>query len=268
MRWRPKLIFGYPNSLMLMAVMAAPQEIDLRALASRGLAAICTTSEMLTDVDRRRIRDAFGVPVFDSYGLREIGIIGHECRHEIMHTNDEQLILETIDPRTLQPSDGEGELVVTSIYSTVMPMIRYRTGDIVSLSSRPCECGVSLNHLSISGGRVADFVVTSDGRWIPGYAFIYICRSIPGVIKFQVRQSERGRVDVVVATDEHFPSDGRERVAQQTRNRLQSDDEVTVEVVDEIQPAPSGKYRPVVSRVAEQELKSANRSAQSSETAF
>ncbi len=261
MRWRPQCIFGYPNSLMLMALMARPQNLDLRALGSRGLTAICTTSEMLTDVDRQLISDAFGVPVFDSYGLREAGLIGHECRHQVMHTMDEQLLLETIDPQTLEPTDGEGELVVTSIYSTVMPLIRYRTGDIVTLSSQPCACGLSLNRIKISGGRVADFVVTADGRWIPGYAFIYICRSVPGVIKFQVQQDHPGAIHVLVATDDLFPADGIERVAKQARERLQSTDRVTVEVVDDIQPAKSGKYRPVVSRVAEAELSKANRLA-------
>ena len=261
MQWRPKCIFGYPNSLMLMTVMARPQHLDLKALGPRGLTAICTTSEMLTDVDRQLISAAFGVPVFDSYGLREAGLIGHECRHQVMHTMDEQLLLETIDPQTLEPTAGEGELVVTSIYSTVMPMIRYRTGDIVTLSSEPCRCGLSLHQLKISGGRVADFVVTSDGRWIPGYAFIYICRSVPGVIKFQVRQERPGAIHVLVATDDQFRGDGVEQVARQTRDRLRSDDEVTVEVVDDIQPTRSGKYRPVVSQVAEQQLQQANRLA-------
>ncbi|WP_182870605.1 phenylacetate--CoA ligase family protein [Rhodopirellula sp. JC639] len=260
MRWRPKCIFGYPNSLMLMALMSQPQDLDLTALVPRGLEVICTTSEMLTDVDRDRISKAFGVPVFDSYGLREAGLIGHECKHQVMHTMDDQLLLETIDPQTSEPTEGEGELVVTSIYSTVMPMIRYRTGDVVTLSSEPCRCGLSLNRLKISGGRVADFVITTDGRWIPGYAFIYICRSVPGVIKFQVRQDRPGEIRVVVATDHQFPNDGIEQIASQARDRLQSEDRVTVEVVEDIQPARSGKYRPVVSRVAEQALAQANES--------
>ena len=89
MRWRPKCIFGYPNSLTLMALMARPQGIDLSALARRGLKVICTTSEMLTEPDRRLISEAFGVPVYDSYGLREGGLVGHECSHFTMHTMDE-----------------------------------------------------------------------------------------------------------------------------------------------------------------------------------
>ena len=254
MRWRPKCIFGYPNSLMLMALMARSQNLDLRALGARGLTAICTTAEMLTEIDRQKISEGFGVPVFDSYGLREVGLIGHECRNQVMHTMDDQLLLETIDPQTLEPSDREGELVVTNLFSGVMPMIRYRTGDMVTLASEPCSCGLGLNGIKISGGRIADFVVTSDGRWIPGYAFIYICRTVPGVVKFQVQQDQAGSVRVLLAVDDQFAQDGVEQITKLSRTRLRSRDQVTVEVVDDIQPGNSGKYRPVISRVAEEVL--------------
>jgi phenylacetate-CoA ligase len=257
MRWKPACIFGYPNSLTLMALMARNQGLDLTRLKDRGLRNICTTSEMLTDADRRLIADSFGVPVFDSYGLREGGLVGHECSYGTMHTNDEQLLLETIDPVTAEPTDGEGELVMTNLFSSVMPMIRYRTGDMVTLSSEPCACGLSLGSIKVSGGRVADFVVTSDGRWIPGYAFIYICRSVEGVVKFQVQQERPGEICVLLETDRQFPDDGVARVKSQVLNRLRSDDRVSVRVVDDIRPAPSGKYRPVVSKVAEERLNEA-----------
>lgn len=257
MRWRPKCIFGYPNSLSLMVMMARGQGVDLSQLKQRGLQVICTTSELLTDPDRRLISEGFGVPVYDSYGLREAGLVGHECRQQTMHTMDEQLLLETVDPTTLEPTDSEGELVVTNIVSHVMPMIRYRTGDMVTLSSESCPCGLNLNSLKISAGRVADFVVTADGRWIPGYAFIYICRSVNGIVKFQAQQDRVGEIRVVLATDANFPADGIQQVERQVRDRLRSEDKVVVQVVDDIHPAPSGKYRPAVSKVAEEKLRAA-----------
>ena len=250
-RWRPKCIFGYPNSFLLMVHMAARAGIDLKELRSRGVACLCTTSEMLGEVNRRIISEAFGLPVYDSYGLREAGLVGHDCRHATMHTMDEQVILETIDPQTLRPAGGEGELVVTSLISRVMPVIRYRTGDIVRLSRAACPCGLALGRIEISGGRVADFVVTSQGKWVAGYFIIYICRSIKGVVKFQAIQDRPGEVRVRLVVDRQFPPDGAELVKAAVRARLASDDLVVVEIVDDIAPAPSGKYRPVVGKLAE-----------------
>ena len=251
-RWRPKCVFGYPSSLVLMVALAQQQGIDLTQLKRNGLEVIITTSEMLGDANRQVIAQGFGVPVFDSYGLREAGLVGHECRHGIMHCTDEHVILETIDPQTLEPTDSEGELVVTNIMSPLMPIIRYRTGDIVTLSREPCACGRSLSTIIISGGRAVDFVVTDSGKWVAGYAFIYICRSIKGIVKFQVLQDRVGQIRIRLATDSAFPSDGAAQITRAAQARLNSTDEIIVELVDDIQPALSGKYRPVISKVAQE----------------
>ncbi|MGB2755459.1 MAG: phenylacetate--CoA ligase family protein [Phycisphaerae bacterium] len=249
--WRPKCIFGYPNTFLLTVQMAEKVGIDLKEVGRRGTRLLCTTSEMLGEVNRRIIGEAFGLPVYDSFGLREAALVGHECDRFTMHTTDEHVILETIDPQTLEPTGGEGELVVTSLISRVMPIIRYRTGDIVTLSNEPCACGRSLRSLVVSGGRIADFVVTRQGKWVAGYFLIYICRSVPGIVKFQAVQDRVGEVRVSLVTDAQFPADGVERVKAAVQARLASDDEIFVECVDDIWPAPSGKYRPVIGNLAE-----------------
>ena len=252
LQWRPVCIFGYPSSFVLMVEMAAKQNLKLSRLRDRGLKVISTTSEMLSDVDRELICEAFGVGVYDSYGLREAGLVGHECERHTMHTMDEQLVLETVDPQTLQPTAGQGELVITSMISSVMPVIRYRSGDIVELSDAPCPCGRSLKSIAVSGGRAVEFVVTNKGKWVVGYSFIYICRSVKGIVKFQVLQDRIGEIRVLLVTDERFGPTGVDDVTQAVRKRLDSDDRIIVELVDDISPAPSGKYRPVISKVAEQ----------------
>ncbi len=255
LRWRPQCLFGYPSTFVLTVTMSSNLCLELRALKGKGLKAIVTTSEMLTDCDRQIISDGFGVPVYDSYGLREAGLIGHECEQQTMHCMDEQLFLETVDPHTLEPVDGEGELVVTNLVGAVFPIIRYRTGDIVTLSDEACPCGRSLSSVKISGGRAVEFVVTKDGKWVVGYSFIYIARSVKGIVKFQVIQEKLGEIVIRLAVDQNFPQDGMEQVKDQAAKRLASDDDIIVEIVDDIEPALSGKYRPVISKVAEERCK-------------
>ncbi len=252
LRWRPKCIFGYPSTFVLTVTMAQSLGIDLTELKSRGLAMIITTSELLSDVDRQLVEQGFGVPVYDSYGLREAGLIGHECAQGTMHCMDEQLFLETIDPETLQPTDGEGELVITNLVGPAFPMIRYRTGDIVTLSQKPCSCGRTLSSVSISGGRAVEFIVTKAGKWVVGYSFIYIARAVKGIVKFQVIQEEIGAIRIRLVTNDQFPADGIEQVKAKATQRLGGDDRIDVELVEDIKPARSGKYRPVISKVAEE----------------
>lgn len=250
--WRAKCLFGYPSSFVLMAQWAPKTNTDLTVLKRSGTRCIVTTSEMLGEVNRRIIEEAFGLPVYDSYGLREVGLIGHECRHKTMHCNDEHMIFETIDPDTLEPTDGHGELVVTSLISRVMPIIRYRTGDVVTRDEvSDCPCGLKLSAVDVSGGRMVDFVVTDNGTWVAGYSFIYIARAVPGIVKFQVVQERRGELTIRLSTDEAFPPDGVEKVIRAAHDRLKSGDRVEVELVEDIEPAPSGKYRPVISKVAQ-----------------
>lgn len=250
--WRPKCLFGYPSTFVLTVTMAETLGLDLKKLKPLGLKNIITTSEMLSDVDRELIAKNFGVPVYDTFGLREGGLIGQECECHTMHSMDEQVILETINPETLEPTDGEGELVVTNLVGPAFPIIRYRTGDIVTLSEKRCQCGRTLSSIKISGGRAVEFVVTKEGKWVVGYSFIYIARSVKGIVKFQVIQEKIGEILVRLSVDKQFPADGVDRVKEQVGKRLGSDDKIIVELVDDILPAPSGKYRPVISKVAEE----------------
>ncbi len=250
--WRPKCIFGYPSTFVLTVSMSADLGLDLKKLKEIGLHNIITTSEMLSDIDREIISNGFDVPVYDTYGLREGGLIGQECEHQTMHCMDEQVLLETIDPKTLEPTDGEGELVVTNLVGPAFPIIRYRTGDIVTLSNHACPCGRTLSSIKISGGRAVEFIVTKEGKWVVGYSFIYIARSVKGIVKFQVIQEKLGEIVIRLAVDANFPQDGAQQVKHLAEKRLDSSDDIIVEIVDDIEPAPSGKYRPVISKVAEE----------------
>ena len=71
-------------------------------------------------------------------------------------------------------------------------------------------------------------------------------------MKFQVLQEKLGEIRILLATDQRFPEDGVEQVRAHAAKRLGGDDTILVEIVDDIQPAPSGKYRPVISKVAEE----------------
>jgi phenylacetate-CoA ligase len=95
-------------------------------------------------------------------------------------------------------------------------------------------------------------VVTKAGKWVVGYSFIYIARSTKGIVKFQIIQDKIGEILIRLVIDERFPADGIEQVKAQTAKRLGGDDMIMVDIVDDILPARSGKYRPVISKVAEE----------------
>lgn len=105
---------------------------------------------------RATIEAAWGATCFDHTGMTELGPTGHSCsQRDGIHAIESEFIFEVIGPDGLPAADGE--LVATNLGRWGMPLIRYRTGDRVSVSREPCSCGSPFLKL-VGGirGRVDD----------------------------------------------------------------------------------------------------------------
>lgn len=113
------------------------------------LRAICTAGEPLTPYRRSLIEDIWGVPVFDNYGMTEIGTAMIDCPSQQMHLFDDCFHVEVLqDDFQTEVNDGEcGNLVVTTLRKRATPMIRYATGDIVQVKHNNCLCGASCSYV-------------------------------------------------------------------------------------------------------------------------
>src|SRR6185295_17919199 len=83
---------------------------------------------------------------FDHAGVTEVGAYAYSCQgRQGLHVNEAEFIAEIVDPVTGQPASDQdgGELVLTGLGRAGWPVIRYRTGDLVSRAHRRCACGRS-----------------------------------------------------------------------------------------------------------------------------
>lgn len=88
---------------------------------------------------REKLEQAMGGIAVDAYGTSELGVVaGESLDKDGLWEIPEMAIIEILDPETLEPTpDGEkGEMVVTSLSRTLMPMIRFRTGDLAVVSRK------------------------------------------------------------------------------------------------------------------------------------
>ena len=123
---------------------------------------VLTGAEALVASDRAVIGEAFG-PAFDTYGCREVMLIGSECEHhDGMHTSMENMIVELVvrdadgTERAARPGEV-GQIVVTDLHNLACPMIRYVTGDLATArDDAPCKCGRGLVRIGPIQGRVSD----------------------------------------------------------------------------------------------------------------
>jgi phenylacetate-CoA ligase len=121
-------------------------------------------AEPYTEETRRKIEQALGIDVYNSYGLSEMSGPGvaFECEHKHgMHLWEDHFLLEIIDPKTEEavPDGQPGELVLTTLCREAMPLLRYRTRDITSIIPEPCPCGRTHRRLNRIAGRSDDMLI-------------------------------------------------------------------------------------------------------------
>jgi phenylacetate-coenzyme A ligase PaaK-like adenylate-forming protein len=143
--------------------------------AAARLAPYRLTSVLVSaDYAPRCIMDAitatWGVPVFDHYGMTEMGLGGAvECAALCgYHPREADLLLEIVDQLTGERlPDGEpGEVVFTTLTRRGMPLIRYRTGDLARFLPEPCPCGSVLRRLGRVRGRMSGSLSLASGEFL------------------------------------------------------------------------------------------------------
>jgi phenylacetate-CoA ligase len=120
---------------------------------------------------RQRIEALWGASVYDYYGLSDIfGSCAGMCEEKHgLHWAEDHILVEVLDPETGQPvpEGGRGELVLTTLKKSARPMIRFRTGDIVSFTSDPCACGRTSIRMLGTHGRLDDMLIIKGVNIFP-----------------------------------------------------------------------------------------------------
>lgn len=215
---------------------------------------VLTGAEALLEADRRAIEEAFG-PAFDTYGCREVMMIGSECEHhDGMHVAMENLIVELVvrepDGTVRAARPGElGEIAVTDLHNLACPMIRYLNGDLaVARAEEPCACGRGLVRIGPIQGRVTDTLYDGAGQPVGGLVFNILFASIGGVARsFQVHQrADRSIVLKVVPYRGTELPEREVRLLREQAARYLPGAPFTIEIVDDIPLSAAGKRRVVV----------------------
>jgi phenylacetate-CoA ligase len=245
--YRPHVLIGYANSVYLFArFLLGRGSVDLPPLAG-----VITSAEILGDERRQVIEQCFGCRVFDRYGSRETGIIGSECdRHEGLHLCSEHLIVEVERAGAAVEPGESGLLLITDLSNDGMPMIRYRIEDMGVAMTGICACGRGLTRLGMAAGRETDFLVTPEGRLVSGAALtIYLIARTPGILQAQIVQDRPGAVVLRVVAGEDYGTASEEYLARQIPEFLGTRMVWQVDLVDRIDPLPSGKHAFCISSV-------------------
>jgi phenylacetate-CoA ligase len=151
-----------PSYCLYLADAAEDRMMDVGELpVSRALIG----AEPFTDPMRAEIEAALGVTAVDVYGLSELvgPGVAVECdqAQDGLHVWEDHFYPEVVDPETgeVLGEGEEGELVLTNLTAEALPVVRYRTGDITSLTYETCDCGRTMVRMDNVTGRVDDLLV-------------------------------------------------------------------------------------------------------------
>jgi len=173
---------------------------------------------------RNRIESVWpNANVFDHHGMTEVGPVTHQCLEipDSLQVMEDAYLAEILLPGANKPvaQDEEGELVLTTLTRTAMPLIRYRTGDLV----HPQIYGEKLILKSGILGRTDDMTIVRGVNVYPSI-FERILRDFDEVTEYQVIVSNQGNLTELLLKLEPIPNTNeeslREMVGKQIRNQL------------------------------------------------
>ena len=179
------------------------------------LKATINGAEPWTENMRMQIEERLGIHAHDIYGLSEIMGPGVACdciHHKGLHIFEDHFLPEIIDPKTLQPvAPGEtGELVITTLTKEGIPLIRYRTKDLTSLSYEKCECGRTTARISRFKGRSDDMLIIRGVNVFPSQVEAALL-TVDGITpNYQIvvdRVNYQDTLEILVEVEERFFSD-------------------------------------------------------------
>jgi phenylacetate-CoA ligase len=241
-RTRPRFVFGYANSIHLLASYMVKNGLEAGPGWPR---AVGYTAEMLLEWQREEATRAFGAPLIAEYGSCEAGVIAYQCPEGSLHTSDDINVVEILDGDEVVENGRVGEVVVTSLMALDYPLVRYRQGDMASLGTERCPCGRGLGTMSALVGRLNDYFRSPSGGVIDFIVFDQAMKDQPAIRRFKV--IERGTGDLVFLAELHqgreWPRDDQDLFLRQCLALLPSDVKLSIASVDRLPAEPSGKFR-------------------------
>jgi phenylacetate-CoA ligase len=195
--WKPTVTWTTPSYAWFLGESAKENGINPADLSIRKIFVAGEPGGSIPET-KQSIEELWNADVYDYYGLSDIfGACAGQCEYkEGLHWAEDHILVEVVDPDTGEEvSEGErGEMILTSLKKVARPLIRFRTGDIVSYTTEPCPCGRT--HMRLNGihGRLDDMLIIKG------------VNVFPSDIETVVRQNNRltGEYLCVVTEERHM----------------------------------------------------------------
>lgn len=157
-RYKPKYLITVPSFLLKMIDYAEKHGVDYKNSSVYG--AVCIgesikNQDFTDNILSQKIKEKWNIKLFSTYASTEMSTAFTECEHQIGgHQHPELIITEILDDDGNVVEEGEsGELTITTLGVETLPLLRFKTGDIIKAHYEPCKCGRNTMRLGPVVGR-------------------------------------------------------------------------------------------------------------------
>ncbi len=210
----------------------AAREIGLDPLKDFSLRLAIVMGEVRSEDSKKALSRSLNVDVREVYGTTELALVAYECQEGGgLHLNGE-VVFETVDPKTGKhlPYGEPGEIVATSFTKRALPIIRYRTGDLVGpLKMETCACGRTTAKMPRILGRASD-IAKVKGIFVVPRQVENVITKFPQLGRYQIVVDHPKTVDTLAIAIEYKEEIDLEKMKQLLVNELREEINLTAEV--------------------------------------
>lgn len=227
-RYQPKYLITVPSFLLKMIDYAEKHGIDYKNSSVYG--AVCIgesikNQDFTDNILSQKIKEKWNIQLFSTYASTEMSTAFTECEHQIGgHQHPELIITEILDDEGNAVKDGEsGELTITTLGVEALPLLRFKTGDLVKAHYEPCKCGRNTMRLGPVVGRKQQMIKYKGTTLYPP-AMNDILNDFEGILCYQIviQSNEIGLDEIIIKLstereDESFEGEVRDHFRAKLR---------------------------------------------------
>lgn len=243
--FRPDVLMAYPSVLENLSLLL------LEAGRTCRLRLIVTSSEVLSTATWTMAKSLFNCKLIDRYGQAERVAVAHAGVPEQYEFTFPYGAIELVAHSSNEQYDFY-ELLATSLWNNTMPLVRYRTGDLVKVRRGTTSAELRQICLGVTpfegiAGRQGDYLVSPEGVRL--IAMNHLPRDIPGLIQMQIVQDSLNHVVIKILATSDFNEASRAALLRAARAKIPSSMAIDIEQVAALQRNASGKVPYIVRRV-------------------
>lgn len=235
LKFKPDILYALSSTANLLANYFEEHSINYT------FKAIFTSSDSISSLQKEHTEKVFNSKIYDWYGQSERVVGIGQCEYGTYHINEDYSIVELIK------SDLGYEPVGTNLVNYLMPLIRYKTGDNVFLSSERCLCGRHFRAVENFLGRKSGYILSPEGTKIT------LCNLIPrrveNIVESQFYQEKQGEVIINIVPTQNFNQADKELLIKNTIKHTSPYMKVEVRVVGHIPRGENGKFQSVINKL-------------------